>query len=308
MLFIGANALVPGEVDVDAVLRNPHVESSALAFAKAPLHVVPREQKSICVLQSEAATVPWTAEVCLGSQDATTCVIAIIVCQLGCTVLHFDEGTMEETDYLERALRMADGGADLFLVGGYNDERGTSAEIVQSLLSWFHEQKQRFTLSLACLLSHNTRITDISGRQVPLPVVSGVCITAGERAVRPARFEDRGPMIRERSCRCMASGGTTADLFDAAACEFTVEPWVFSLEARMRKVFFSMSCLGDAALLAQASTSPDAEGPDFPEEMRLTLRLLSEKPETDALFPSAGGKALRFAWDGGAWAPTPRLA
>lgn len=91
MLFIGANALVPGEVDVDAVLRNPHVESSALAFAKAPLHVVPREQKSICVLQSEAATVPWTAEVCLGSQDATTCVIAIIVCQLGCTVLHFDE-------------------------------------------------------------------------------------------------------------------------------------------------------------------------------------------------------------------------
>jgi hypothetical protein len=54
-------------------------------------------------------------------------------------------------------------------VGGYDDERGTSAEIVQSLLSWFHAQRERFTLSLACLLGHNTRIADLSGRQVLLP-------------------------------------------------------------------------------------------------------------------------------------------
>ena len=94
MLFIGADALVPGEVDVEAVLRNPHVKGTALAFAQAPLHVVPRETKAICVLQNEAASVPWAADVCLGSQDATTCVMCVIVCQLGCTVLHVDEVTI----------------------------------------------------------------------------------------------------------------------------------------------------------------------------------------------------------------------
>ena len=91
MLVVGGDTLAPGEVDVDALLRNNHIHSAAQAFVRSPLHVVKGDTKAVCVLQSEAATVSWTDEVCLGSQNATTCVIAIVMCQVGATVLHIDE-------------------------------------------------------------------------------------------------------------------------------------------------------------------------------------------------------------------------
>lgn len=42
------------------------------------------------------------------------------------------QGTMEETDYLERALRMADGGADLFLVDSANQAPKTLNQAPQA--------------------------------------------------------------------------------------------------------------------------------------------------------------------------------
>lgn len=189
-------------------------------------------------------------------------------------------------------------------VGGYDDERGTSREIVESLLSWFHRQDTGFTLALACLLEHNTRVEERAGHQARVPRVSGVCVTPSERALRPAAFEQGGPLLLERNCRCMSGSSAVTDVYDAATRQFTVAPWPFKLERRSQALFRALSCLPDEELLEQCSTSPLAEHPAFADEMRRTLRLLCERPSASELFPgAAAGSALRFAWDGAGWRP-----
>jgi hypothetical protein len=297
MLLIDTTTLAPGKVDVGAVLADPRIETTALAFSVAPARLVPAGDKSVCVLQYEAATVLWNAKAYVGSQDATTCVIAVFVCKRGCTVLHFDENTVHNEEYLRHALRLAKGGAKLYLVGGYADEQGISFCIVESLLSWLHTQQSCFTICLAFVLGHNTRMKNVGGNLlVPVPVVAGVCVTP-ESDVVPALFEDRGPMLTQRMCRFITGCGTTTDLVFTATGEFTVEPWNFSVCEDERREFVSMSSLPDEEILALTSTSPDAEGPGFPGDIRRALRLVCQNPRAELMFPSAAdGKALRFTW------------
>ena len=100
MLIVESKELPPGDVNVNSLLDQNNVKIAADKFSAKPLCFVSAHQKSICVLQNEAATVPYDARITVGSGAATTCVIALIVGDHGCTVLHFDEDTVHNPEYL----------------------------------------------------------------------------------------------------------------------------------------------------------------------------------------------------------------
>lgn len=138
---------------------------------------------------------PWSHGGVIGSQDATTCVIVFVLCGYGVTVLHFDEGTSASQDYLTKSLvgiKPSEPDVQLHMVGGYDDERNTSQEILENLLSFFHSHSIRFSLVTATVGKLNTKVVDDGlNRKHNAPVFHGACINLADKRVCPATFMDR---------------------------------------------------------------------------------------------------------------------
>ena len=81
----------------------PGLQRASSQFEAIPALSLDARDKCVCVLQGESCTVPFDHGISVGSQDATTCVIAFVVTVCGVSCLHIDEDTCNE-DYLERRL------------------------------------------------------------------------------------------------------------------------------------------------------------------------------------------------------------
>jgi hypothetical protein len=174
-------------------ILNPSLSIPSL---QGPAIEVPKDSLSVCVLQSESCTIPWSHGGVVGSQDATTCVIVFVLCGYGVTVLHFDEDTSISEEYLKRSLvgiAPSEDGLQLHLVGGYDDEKETGRQVVENLLSFFHCSAFRFNLGTATVGSVNTRIVDRGTLKHKAPIFHGACIDLGDRQLRPCTFADRSP-------------------------------------------------------------------------------------------------------------------
>lgn len=128
------------------------------------------------------------------TDDTTTCVTGLIRhCQSGISVLtHYDKVSDKDLfeAYLHEVLQLIKSCSsevetnnvfDLYLIGGYCDERGISEKIYQSLLHHFHSFEHHFNLKCAFIGPLNTKFlsqTDLSNRirRIAAPVVYGVAV------------------------------------------------------------------------------------------------------------------------------------
>jgi hypothetical protein len=178
------------KVKVEEIL-NPTVSIPSLQGREIE---VPKDSLSVCVLQSESCTVPWSHGGFVGSQDATTCVIVFVLCGYGVTVLHFDEDTSTNEEYLKRSLvgiEPSEEGLQLHLVGGYDDEKEIGRQVVENLLSFFHFIDLRLNLGTATVGNVNTRVVDRGTFKHKAPIFHGACVDLSDRQLRPATFADR---------------------------------------------------------------------------------------------------------------------
>ena len=86
---------------ITRAIEAPGLKRAAAQFEASPFLSVDARDKCLCVLQAESCTVPFDHGISVGSQDATTCVIAFVVTACGVSCLHVDEDTCDG-DYLER--------------------------------------------------------------------------------------------------------------------------------------------------------------------------------------------------------------
>jgi hypothetical protein len=117
-----------------------------------------RDKKCLVVLQREMATAQTRGEppLLIGSEDATTCVIAVAKCSETGWVCatHVDDGNlMKET---VEALLGDMINPVIYLVGAYRDKKGTGVNVAASLLRELHSDKRAIDVKLACLGSRNT--------------------------------------------------------------------------------------------------------------------------------------------------------
>lgn len=250
------------------------------------------------MIQNESCKAPW-GEGVVGSTDATTCVILFILNSYGVTVLHADEDSSQNLDYMQRCVDgSGDEDADLYIVGGYDDEKGTSAVVVNNVLQYLHACPRKLELRQAFVGAFNTARPGA----ISLPKHQAACVDLQSRAVLPAHFEYRGPAFVTRQCRLMAQSSSGpncfGDLRDAATGSFRVSKWDFEMSQSMLASFRRLLQFDDGSLLKYTSTSPMAEGPRFASDTRATLQTLVRFPTGAKLFPNGD---LVFCWNGEEW-------
>jgi len=151
---------------VFAVTSNAHVQRANAAYVSSPLSLrrsVARERKVVAVLQNETASVEFRADSCvLASDDATTCVIAVVVCQATgvASVCHFDEETSASEACFRKFMSQHVGGRyctyDAYLVGGMVEETLVGLRTATNLLTRMQRSPGTFNLRLCCVYDQNT--------------------------------------------------------------------------------------------------------------------------------------------------------
>jgi hypothetical protein len=181
------------------ILRLPSLVASTAAFLGQEQLSVPPSTRALCVLQGEAAALAAAPGAApgwlLGSQDATTCVIAILHCAhtRSAWAAHLDGPlSPEDAGEIQSAVARMGPRPQLLLAGGYADSRGTGPPLAQHLLLFFDRVVQQpVELGLACVGAANT-LPDggPASRQLLVDVASG--------QAHPWLFADRGPEVVRR--------------------------------------------------------------------------------------------------------------
>lgn len=201
--------------------------------------------------------------------------MAFVVSRRGATVCHFDESTVTNEEYRVRMLDGLEGGeeAAVHLLGGYDDERDTGALVVQGIIDYLHRRPEKFRLETAMIGSLNTCQRSLGNRSYNAPRFTNACIDMQERALFPAEWADKGPLLTARQCRCMTGGAVTA-VYDSARDAFVVTPWEYGLAKQAARFFQQVIDLDDKDMIFNVSTSPLVEGPEFCSDMRKCIDLM----------------------------------
>jgi len=262
----------------------------------------------VVVLQGEVARLDIRAEadheLLVGSEDATTCVVAVAECAVAgvLATAHFDEGTCTPGCAAQLLAGMV--APVLFLCGAYADGKGTGARVAAELLTSLHHMDVRIDVRLACLGRRNTcpsgkpLARDLlydqrGGVAAPLRVCVPVEGEAGEPlpgyTLRHARMwlsagdgEDFGPRLHE----VYSSDSGRA---------VTVPRFEYQLDKRRSEFFYLCLGIPDDVMLEHTSTSPTDERPEFSRVLRATFRWILSHPTDASCF--TGGAAIQYAWD-----------
>ena len=198
---------------------------------------------------------------------------------------------------------------DLYIVGGYQDERGMSEKLSMALLKYFITSTEKFTLKVIAIGSLNT--TSITNKQnvedssnlssdtdsIHLhnaPILYGAATEIRTGRVFPATFPYRGPDETIRHLR-LTFGARQNGLNDYYNCD-TRELIVpaFSCNPHIENLKYYME-LPDETFLQFMSTSPKVEPSYFIESQKKVFRAAIENPNLyQNVFPGRCNRVWKF--------------
>jgi len=187
----------------------PSLKKDAVKFVAKPLRRVQDPVSVLYVNQKEYATVfkGDTNVNIFGSDDATTCHILVLVNQsegILC-IGHIDSVNDKESlssmviDVLGSG-ESNSSGVDLYIIGGYEDEKNRSTTLTVELLRFFHQLPVHIELKMMCVGTVNTHHRE----GINWPILYGVAATfQTDFEISPASFglNVRGPHLALRSAR-----------------------------------------------------------------------------------------------------------
>ncbi|XP_062513870.1 protein N-terminal asparagine amidohydrolase-like [Corticium candelabrum] len=280
-LFLKQEDKLPFTGDYRQLIQNEDIKTAAAAFTSHQL-----QQPAVNVLyvaQREMATVnPMSDAVqILGSDDATTCHIAVVrhIATRVTTLSHLDGSRVADCvakmvescgDEAERILGGTDRKFDVFLVGGFDDERHTSVGLSNETLRALQSQPHHLILNLACITGLNDRM---DGRYHK-PIVYGIGVDIQTGDIFPASFTDKGPDEALRSARIFSNNEETMSIYNPSTCEITIPPFDYT-DFPGGDTWLH---LPDSVILQNLSTSPHAEPPHFVSSVKATIRYMGKHP------------------------------
>ncbi|GLI68890.1 hypothetical protein VaNZ11_013437, partial [Volvox africanus] len=181
---------------VTQLVQDPLVRDANKKFLERAVDLpLPASCRAACALMGEQALVDFSQEHWhVGSTDATTCLIAVVICHTTCKAwaAHYNSGfaarDMSILDLLPRHMK----NANLWLVGSFREPTGESAATLAGVLRQFQDCNLFFNVRLACVDLNNT---DSAGVPCALSLVVRCTAVEGFEGVdpSPAGFGDRGP-------------------------------------------------------------------------------------------------------------------
>ena len=282
---------------VEAILTCPELIASNQAFLNSDVRSIPATSRSIHVVQGEAALASWAShDLCIGSTDSTTCVIAVVVC--GQTQMawaaHFDEATAPlDHTFSDLAAQQGalQGEADVYLVGGFEEKSGFSAAVVAGVLRSLHACPVRLHLRLASILRLNT--TPAGG-----PAALHLAVDCRSGTPHPATFADRGPELPRRfTYSSMITHGLLAPLYDAKADVMRLPGFYVHMPRQYMAYYQSAVAMSDEQFLSRCSTSPAYEPPNFCDDIRASYQYRIDVHDHHIPERSYKWSAERCAWE-----------
>jgi len=258
-----------------------------------PIQKVSKEDNFLYVGQREMAVCSPDDNIeILGSEDATTCHIVIFRDsneQSSVTgIAHMDSEDPSQFLALENALIAKTGPRRKFeasLIGGYDDEKGTSILISEFLFDCMINSQEVYQLQFACISKINTIVRD--GVHWPLTYGAAVDISTG--CVTYATFEYHGPDPDIRSLWCEEG---LNNIYDNTSGQIVISPFQYTVWRHSDRWLEQP----DEIILKYCSTSPLVEPPTFCDSMRAMFRrMLSDPDATKTLF--LNGKSRRYQKD-----------
>ena len=267
----------------DAVLQ-----AAAEAFLAQP-EPLPQEQPCVYACQGEEITMGAHAAGLLASSDATTCVIAALVSAAAAAatqgvarIVHHDEATTRSLASLQstvaglgqQATNAAAAAAQLWLVGGYRDERGTGAAVARRLLEFLEGCEAALEVQLCCLGAQNTAANGS-------PRCTALTLDLRTLAAHPTAPQphSRGPLLPARMAQwayTAGSGGNADNSGDSSSSSLRSITCTPGLPLRLQLALrhgrppahllwhaLQLLQMSDEELLQNWSTSPQHEPPHF---------------------------------------------
>jgi len=305
MVLIIDNKEVTSTINIKSIHEDyPILKSNSTLVIDSPLRDINISDNYVYVGQREMAIVSSDDGVdMLGSEDATTCHIVVlrnITNNKGVTGLaHLDSDDPDQFLALESAVRRRSGASEtdieyeISIIGGYDDERGTSADITETLLTTIQEHEAKFQLKIACMGSINTVINN--GVAWPRTYGAGVTIETGE--VFCAKFSYHGPDTDIRSMWCQKG---LHNIFDHQSGQIVIHPFEY-IVWKLPELWIQQS---DAFILKHCSTSPMVEPPTFCDHMRANFkRMITDPKPLDTIFPGGKSRQYKREKETGKWLP-----
>ncbi|GIL43202.1 hypothetical protein Vafri_1006 [Volvox africanus] len=275
---------------VTQLIQDPLIKDANTRFLERTGSLpVPASCRAACALLGEQALVDFSQEHWhVGSSDATTCLIAVVVCHTTCKAwaAHYNSGFAERDtsilDLLPRHMQKP----DLWLVGSFREPTGESAATLAAVLRQLQDCKLLFNVRLACVDLNNT---DSTGAPCALSLVVHCSAVEGVEGVdpSPAGFDDRGPELPRRfahdhiaagsSCgntralRHIVDTKTSRLCISGFLCRRLFPPFLRYLTEQLETP--------DAVFLQRSSTSPDHEPPNFVEDVKAAYRFIIKLDE-----------------------------
>jgi len=215
-----------------------------------------------------------------GSDDATTCHILVLVNEdegILC-IGHIDSAKDKESlsSMVIDALGSSQNDSsnlDLYIIGGYDDEKNMSTSLTLKLLEFFHKLLVRFELKMMCVGTINTHHRE----GINWPIVYGVAATyQTDFEISPASFglNVRGPQIALRSARLFCDKEILYRAYNSKDGVFVIEPFTYRYPHHISQ-FLQKS---DDYIRNNFSTSPAVEPPHFSKEMKQVFRFVTQHP------------------------------
>jgi len=286
----------------------------------------------------------------VGSSDATTCHILIVRClETGAVgVVHIDSVKHLHLDKFIHKVRtlMNNSGKrafkenpkqhystaakeemmqplEVYIVGGYTDENGTSEKLSLKLLSYFMKSPELFQLKICAIGYLNTisvrkwykdgatftfvepllctRHAQDSSHSHNAPILYGAAVDVTSGRVFPAAFTYRGPdeTVRHICMTFLGRPNGFQDCYNHETNELTIS--AFECEFHMENIQYYLD-LPDQRFLNMMSTSPKVEPPHFVNGMKKVFRVALENPDFyKHVFPKGKDRIWTFDKENG-WA------
>ena len=259
------------------------------------------DRKCIVVLQREMAMVQTNDEppLLIGSEDATTCVIAVADCRetgWACSI-HVDDNTLirETVELLLSGMKKP----VLYLVGAYCDKQGTGPEVGASLLRELHCNETAIDVKLACIGSRNT---SPEGKPIARDLLfdTETLRPSPSRVATKCKGESRKlPGFTLRHARLwldMQDRGVPTPMYDNATKMMAIPAFEYELDARSASFFLAMLQMDSGDMLQHTSTSPEDERQEFADVQRETFMWVLQNPHHTSVFSGDWTHGIAYRW------------
>lgn len=180
---------------------------------------------------------------------------------------------------------------EVYLVGGFEDARNISIDVVRQLLENLYETELSLHLKTACVCSNNTYYQD----NIPYPCITGLICDVKSGGISPASFTSQGPLEEIRRLRfAMRPPIIMHSVYNPFTRILEVKPYDWTLT---NDTIQQLLGLNTNSFLHYWSTSPLAEKPNFVPSCKVALKFLRDN--RNSLFCS--GRSYKFTRTNGQW-------